>query len=123
MRRATENPSWGYTRIRGALFNIGHEIGRNTIKRIRLTNGIDPATRRDKGTSWETFLKAHWGPIAATDFFSADMLTRNELVRYFVHFFTDLKTRRTEIAGIVPQPDGQWMQQVTRNLVDVDRGF
>jgi len=29
-----ENPSWGYTRLRGALKNIGHELGRSTIKRI-----------------------------------------------------------------------------------------
>ena len=25
---ATENPRWGYTRIRGALRNLGHELGR-----------------------------------------------------------------------------------------------
>ena len=31
---ASENPSGGYTRIRGALRNVGHEIGKNTIKRI-----------------------------------------------------------------------------------------
>ncbi len=34
VRMAKENPSWGYTRIRGALWNIGHEVGRNTIARI-----------------------------------------------------------------------------------------
>ncbi len=34
LRVARENPGWGYTRIRGALRNVGHEIGRNTIKRI-----------------------------------------------------------------------------------------
>jgi putative transposase len=28
---ATENPTWGYTRLRGALGNLGHELGRNTI--------------------------------------------------------------------------------------------
>ncbi|MFT5390150.1 MAG: putative transposase [Gammaproteobacteria bacterium] len=39
---ARDNPSWGYTRIRGALYNLGHEIGRNTIKRILLDNGIAP---------------------------------------------------------------------------------
>lgn len=31
---ATENLRRGYTRIRGALGNLGHELGRNTIKRI-----------------------------------------------------------------------------------------
>ena len=34
VRMANENPTWGYTRIRGALANLGHEIGRTTIKRI-----------------------------------------------------------------------------------------
>ena len=42
-RMARDNPRWGYTRIRGALYNLGHEIGRNTIKRILLENGFDPA--------------------------------------------------------------------------------
>jgi putative transposase len=29
-RLATENPTWGYTRIRGALLHLGHDIARNT---------------------------------------------------------------------------------------------
>jgi hypothetical protein len=36
--------------------------------------------------SWETFLKAHRGEIAATDFFSVEVLTRAGLVRYLVLF-------------------------------------
>jgi hypothetical protein len=82
LRMARDNPRWGYTRIRGALYNVGHEIGRNTNKRILLENGFDPIRR--KGMSWETFLKAHWGAIAATDFFSVEALTRSGLIRYFV---------------------------------------
>ena len=73
--------------------------------------------------SWETFLKAHWGAIAATDFFSVEVLTRVGLVRYFVLFVIDLKTRRVEIAGIVRQPDGEWMKQMARNLTDCDSGL
>jgi hypothetical protein len=61
IRIAGDNPRWGYTRIRGALRNLGHEIGRNTIKRILLDNGIDPAPLRSKSMSWETFLKAQCG--------------------------------------------------------------
>jgi len=73
--------------------------------------------------SWHTFLKAHWGAIAATDFFSVGVITRSGLVRYFVLFIIDLKTRRVEIAGIVPRPDGEWIKQLARNLTDVEDGF
>ena len=123
IRMVRDNPRWGYTRIRGALYNLGHEIGRNTIKRILLENGFDPAPLRKQGMSWETFLKAHWGEIAATDFFSVEVLTRTGLVRYFVLFIIDLQTRRVEITGIAQQPDGEWMKQIVRNLTDVDDGF
>jgi transposase InsO family protein len=123
IRMARANPRWGYSRIRGALRNLGHEIGRNTIKRILLENGIDPAPLRKKGMSWATFLKAHWGAIAAADFFSVEVLTRTGLVRYFVLFIIDLQTRRVEIAGIAQQPDGEWMKQIARNLTDADDGF
>jgi hypothetical protein len=102
---ARENPRWGYTRIRGALDNLGHEIGRNTIKRILLDNGFDVVRRR--GISWETFLKAHWGAIAAIDFFGVEVVKWTGLTRYFVLFVIDLKTRRVEIAGITPGPDGE----------------
>ena len=34
VRMAEENPTWGYTRIRGALKNVGHRVGRSTIARI-----------------------------------------------------------------------------------------
>jgi hypothetical protein len=33
VRMAEENPTWGYTRIRGALKNSGHRVGRSTIAR------------------------------------------------------------------------------------------
>ena len=32
VRLAKENERWGYTRIMGALKNLGHKVGRNTIK-------------------------------------------------------------------------------------------
>ena len=121
LRMARDNPRWGYTRIRGALFNVGHEIGRNTIKRILLENGFDPVRRR--GMSWETFLKAHWGAIAATDFFSVEVVKWTGLTRYFVLFVIDLRTRRVEIAGISSGPDGEWMKQLGRNLTDCGDGF
>jgi hypothetical protein len=46
VRIAHKNSSWGYSRIQGALYNLGHTIGRNTVKRILLDNGFDPAPLR-----------------------------------------------------------------------------
>lgn len=54
--------------------------------------------------------------LAATDFFSVEVLMRSGLVRYFVLFMVDLQTRRVEIAGIARQPNGEWMKQIARNI-------
>jgi len=61
--------------------------------------------------------------IAATDFFSVEVITRSGLIRYFVLFVIDLKTRRVEIAGILSRPNGEWMRQIARNLTDYEERF
>ena len=123
VQMANANPGWGYTRLRGALWNLGYDLGRNTIKRILADAGLEPAPERSKRTTWKTFLMAHWGAIAAMDFFTVEVLTWRGLVRYFVLFAIDLKTRRVHIAGIVHEAYGQWMEQVARNLTDPVEGF
>jgi putative transposase len=50
LQMALENPSWGYTRIRGALANLGHQVGRGTIANILRDNGIEPAPERGAHT-------------------------------------------------------------------------
>jgi putative transposase len=119
----TRNPGWGYTRLQGALKNVGYGVGRNTIKRILKEQGIEPAPRRRRQYSWATFIKAHLGAISAADFFTVEVLSWVGLVRYHVFFVMDLASRRVEIAGISRCPDGQWMEQVARNLLDVSDGF
>jgi transposase InsO family protein len=119
---ARDNPSCGYTRLRGALENLGLTLGRSTIQRILKAHGIEPAPTRGRTLPWKTFLKAHWGAIAAADFFSVEVLTVGGLVRHLVLFVIDLMTRRVHIAGITRQADGAWMAQIAGNLTDAVGG-
>ena len=106
IRMAEENGCWGYTRIRGALANLGHDIGRGTIADILKLAGMEPAPERERKTTWAEFLKMHWDVMGATDFFTVEVWTLRGLVRYHVLFVIRLSTRKVNIAGIVPEPDG-----------------
>ena len=123
VRMARENETWGYTRIRGALKNLGHKIGRNTIKRILREHGIDPAPERGKRMPWAKFIKAHLGVLVGMDFFTVEAVTWLGLVRYQVLFAIDIASRRVEILGMAVNPGGAWMEQIARNLVDAVDGF
>src|SRR5262245_55571898 len=46
LRMAMENPRWGYTRIQGALKNLGHGVARNTVAKVLNDNGIAPEPDR-----------------------------------------------------------------------------
>ena len=61
--------------------------------------------------------------IAATDFFTVEICTPVGLVRYHVLFVMELCTRRVQIAGILRDPYGSWMEQIARNLTDAFDGF
>jgi transposase InsO family protein len=117
---AEENPTWGYTRIQGALKNVGHRVGRSTIRRILKAAGLPPVPQRP--TSWQTFLKAHWGHIAAADFFTTEVWTWQGLVTYYTVFIIDLASRRVQILGSTPHPEALFMQQIVRTLTMAEAG-
>jgi transposase InsO family protein len=81
-------------------------------------HGIESAPERGKKTTWKEFLNQHWDLIAAADFFTVEVWTPRGLQRFIVLFFIELSTRRIEIAGIAPKPNGLWMEQIGRNLTD-----
>jgi putative transposase len=120
VRMAEENPTWGYTRICGALKNLGHRVGRSTIARILKAHGIPPVPERP--TSWQTFLRAHWGAIAGADFFTTEVWTWRGLVTYYTVFVIDLASRRVHIVGSTPYPDEVFLRQVGRTLTVADEG-
>jgi putative transposase len=120
VRMAGENPTWGYTRIQGALKNVGHRVGRSTIARILKAAGVPPVPERP--TSWQTFLRAHWGAIAGADFFTTEVWTWRGLVTYYTVFVIDLASRRVQVLGSTPHPDELFMRQVSRRLSTAEDG-
>src|SRR5262245_18024931 len=121
VRMATENPTWGYTRIQGALKNVDHRVGRSTIARILKAHGLPPVPERP--TSWQTFLRAHWGAIAGADFFTTEVWTWRGLVTYYTVFVIDLASRRVQMVASTPHPNEIFMRQVSRTLTAADIGL
>jgi hypothetical protein len=100
----------GYTRILGALKNVGHQVSRPTIARILKAHGMPPVPERR--TSWQTFLRAHWGTIAGADFFTTEVWTWRGLVTYYTVFVIDVASRRVHIVGSTPFRNDLFMRQV-----------
>ena len=92
-----------------------------TIANVLKANGINPAP--DRPSSWRSFLKAHWGQVAATDFFSVEVWTPTGLRTIYVLFVIDLKSRAVHLAGITTTPGERFVSQVARNLTDAVDGF
>jgi len=123
VQMAAANRDWGYLRIQGALFNLGHQLARNTIANILKRNGIEPAPERVRKTTWKEFLARHRDQIVAADFFAVEVWTRKGLQRCMVLFFIDLATRRVQIGGMAARANGLWMNQIARNLNDAEEGL
>lgn len=115
VRMATENPTWGYTRIQGALQNLGHHVGRSTVARILKGAGIPPS--RERPMTWRTFVRAHWPALVAADFFTTEVWTARGLVTYYTAFVIELETRRVQMLGSTPHPDSDFVVQAVRGLL------
>ena len=114
IRMATENPTWGYTRIQGALKNLGHQVGRSTIARILKAAGIPPS--RERPMTWRTFMRAHWPALLAADFFTTEVWTHCGLLTYYTAFVIELHSRRVHVIGSTPHPDNAFVVQAFRGL-------
>src|SRR6266702_8133679 len=100
VRMAQENHDWGYDRIVGALANLGYNVCDQTVGNVLQRHGLSPAPERKRTTTWSAFIRIHLALLAATDFFTAEVLTLRGLVTYYVLFFIHLESRRVVIAGI-----------------------
>jgi putative transposase len=123
LRLAKENPRWGYSRIQGALRNLGHAISDTAVANILTAHGIEPAPDRKRQSTWKSFLKAHWDVLASVDFTMIEVWTRSGLVTYYLLFFMEVATRRVHLAGLTANPNEGRMLQVARNVTDAEQGF
>jgi len=119
-RMARENPTWGYTRIQGALKNMGHRVARSTIATTLKAQGLPPSAERP--TSWRTFLRAHWPALVAADFFTTEVWTARGLVTYYTVFVIELHSRRVHVAGSTQYPDEVFVVQAMRDLTNAIDG-
>ena len=122
VRMTQDNPSWGCTRIQGALANPSHKVGRRTIANVLKRNGIEPLPERSRRTTWSTFFKAHWKALAASDFLTVEVWTGRGLITHYLLFVISLVDRVVKIAGIATRPDESWMLQIARNVTDSQVG-
>jgi len=120
---ARDNKHLGCRKLHGYLKYLGLKVSATTISRVLREHGIEPCPDRPERTSWNEFVKAHWESLSAIDFFSTEIYTMRGLVRYMVLIVIDYKTRKVEIAGMIPQAHGRWMKQIARNLTDPISGF
>ena len=80
VRMARENRSWGYDRIVGAIANLGYHVSDQTVGNVLRRRGIPPAPERKPTTTWAEFIRPHLALLAATDFFTVEVLTLRGLV-------------------------------------------
>jgi putative transposase len=71
VRMASENPRWGYLRIRGELLKLGVRVSATTIRTVLRREGLGPAPRR-RGPSWSEFQGSQARGIVAFDFFCVE---------------------------------------------------
>ena len=110
---AEENPTWGYTRIQVRSRTWATASDDRRLPGSCGRHGIPPVPKRP--TSWQTFLRAHWGEIAGADFFTTEVWTWRGLVTFYTVFVIDLASRRVQILGSTRRPEALFMEQIARN--------
>jgi len=88
VRLATENPRWGYQRIKGELLRLGMQVSAIAIRSTLCRHGLDPAPRRTT-TTWRAFLRQRAAGIVACDFFTVDTVW---LRRLYILCFIEVDT-------------------------------
>ena len=112
VRLATENPGWGYRRIRGELLKLGREVSATAIRATLRRQRVPPGPRRG-GLTWGAFLRGQARGVLACDFFAVETVRLQVL---HVLFFIELRTRAVFVAGCTEHPTATWVTQQARHV-------
>jgi hypothetical protein len=123
VRMATDNAGWGCDRIVGALSNLGYEVSDRTVGHVLDRHGLPRAPERAKNTTWREFIGTHKEVLAATDFFTVEVVEHAGLETNHVLMMERIAERRVRISGATVYPDGEWMKQMARNETMEGVGF
>jgi transposase InsO family protein len=93
------------------------------VGNILRRHGTAPAPQRKNTVGWKDFIRTHLEVMAATDFFTAEVLTWKGPVTYYVLFFIHLESRRICVSGITRHPDQEWMEPQARAVSLQEWGF
>ena len=111
---AREN-GWGGGKLLGELKKLGVTIGETTLRDILRRHNIPPAPlRKQRASSWRTFLMHHCHQLPVCDFFTVETLRLQTL---YVFFFMEVGTRRVHLAGVTDHPTSTRVNQRARNLL------
>lgn len=111
-RLASENPRWGYQRIRGELLRLGCRVSASSISRVLRAHGIDPAPRRLGGRSCAARRLASWHATSSPS-------TRCSCGGCTYCSSLSSGAGGWPLAGVTAHPTSSWVAQQARNLVAV----
>jgi putative transposase len=109
--RARE-PARGYRRIAGEVAGLGVSVSQTIVRKLVGEAGLGPAGARG-GLSWREFPRGRAQGIIACDCFTVETVT---LRRIYVLFFSELGSRRVQLAGVAENPSGARVTQQARNV-------
>ena len=121
LRLARENRGWGYLRIVGELIKLRCRVGKTSVRRILLEEGMYPTPKPggsadSESQPWSSFIKMHMNTLVACDFFTKAIWTpfgrRDAYFLAFIH----LGTRKVWVSSATFHPNAEWVAQQGRNL-------
>lgn len=121
VRMAMENPGWGYLRIVGELLKLRCKVGKTSVRRILLEEGLYPKRPDRSGRPdyqpWDTFIKLHMNTLVACDFFTKAIWTPMGKRHAYFLVFIHVGSRKAWVSPSTYHPNEDWVLQQARNLL------